>query len=102
MGSKKVVESDLEKWDMRLKREFSSLKYPPQPNYQQQYHWAISGSCPSIFIAHLRLEIMALSGKFESVAGTPTLVPTPPPPRSHDRAAASGAAIIELVTEVLN
>ena len=27
---KKDVESDLEKWDVRLKREFSSLKYPPQ------------------------------------------------------------------------
>ena len=28
MGSKKDVESDPEKWEMRLKREFSSLKYP--------------------------------------------------------------------------
>ena len=28
--SKKDVESALEKWEVRLKREFSSLKYPPQ------------------------------------------------------------------------
>ena len=30
VGNRKDVESALEKWEVRLKREFSSLKYYPQ------------------------------------------------------------------------